>query len=81
MDASGLKAHRLSMGLTQRQAAARVGLDLRQWKRYEAGAAMPEPVRRLWLLLAERRVYGTARRLGLVGEEAPAVYRPRGRVT
>lgn len=30
-------------GLTQEQAAARVGVNLRQWQRWEAGDSMPYP--------------------------------------
>lgn len=55
--ADQIRAHRLRLGLTQGQAARLVGVDARTWRRWEqpAGAigarSMPEPNRRLFLLL------------------------------
>jgi len=38
-----LRELREAHGLTQEQAAARVGVNLRQWQRWEAGDSMPYP--------------------------------------
>jgi DNA-binding XRE family transcriptional regulator len=47
LDASDIKAWRERLGLTQGEAAERIGVKLRAYQNYEAGHPIPLPVQRL----------------------------------
>ena len=54
MDAQQLYAIRISLDLTQGEAARLIGVEDRTWRRYESEErAIPKPVARLMLLLEQ----------------------------